>query len=186
MRHQLCALVKLLGETTVLCNIRKRCPCVDKSVNLQENDKINVVVGSSNPEDPFQARTVKDGIDFRFDGVNELRIDIRYHQYVYEPSVSSCPSQYLRRVIQRLDPTRDASDSGFGILSNSTSGESEQSEPTITLGSEFEYGVGRLYCVIGIDRAASQVTAECRYPSNGANVTLPLVYVVEAIRNRLE
>jgi hypothetical protein len=175
-RHQLCALVKLLGET-VLCNIRKRCPHVDRSVKLQENDKINVVVGSCNQEDPFQARTVKDGIDFRFDGVSELRIDIRYRQYVYEPMVRSCPSQYLRHVIQRLDP-RDAA---------STSGESDiPAEPTITVGSEFEYGVGRLYHVIRIDRAASQVTAECRYPSNGANVTLPLVHVVEAIRNRLE
>jgi hypothetical protein len=35
-RHQLCALVKLLGET-VLCNIQKRRPRVDKSVKLQEN-----------------------------------------------------------------------------------------------------------------------------------------------------
>lgn len=77
MRQQLCALVKLLGET-VLCNIRKRRPRVNKSVKLQENDKINVVMGSCNPEDPFKARTVKDGIDFRFDGVNELRFDIRY------------------------------------------------------------------------------------------------------------
>jgi len=88
-------------------------------------------------------------------------------------------------VIQQLDP-RDAGDSGFCILSNSTSGKSEQSEPTITLGSEFEYGVGQLNCVIGIDRAASQATAECRYPSSGANVTLPLVHVVEDIQNRLE
>jgi hypothetical protein len=170
-RHQLCALVKLLGET-VLCNIRKRRPRVDRSVMLQENDKINVVVGSCNQEDPFQARTVKDGIDFRFDEVSELQIDIRYRQYVNEPMVRSCPSQYLRHVIQRLDP-RDAA---------STSGESDiPAEPTITLGSEFKCGVGRLYHVIRIDRAASQVTAECRYPSNGANVTLPLVHVVEAI-----
>ena len=183
-RHQLCALVKLLGET-VMCNIQKRCPRVDKSIKLQENDKINVVVGSCNQEDPFQAQTVKDGIDFRFDGVNELWIDIRYHQYVYEASVSSCPSQYLRHVIQQLDP-RDASNSGISI-SNFTSVESEQSEPTITLGSEFKHGVGQLYRVIGIDQAASQVvTAECRCPSNGANVTLPLVHVVEVIRNRLE
>lgn len=163
----------------MLCNIRKRRPRVDKSVKLQENDKINVVVGSCNPEDPFQARTVKDGIDLRFDGVNELRIAIRYRQYVYEPTVNSCPSHYLRRVIQRLDP-RDAADSGFAGESD------EQPEPTVTLGSEFEYGEARLYRVISIDRAASRVTAECRYPSNGAPVTLPLVHVVEAIRNRLE
>ena len=175
-RGQLVALVNLFGET-VLCNVRKRRPRVDRSAMLMENDKVNVVVGSCNPEYPFQARSVKDGIDFRFDGVSELRIDVRYRQYVYEPMVMLCPSQYLRRVIQRLDP-RD------GV---STSDNSEiPADPTVTLGSEFEYGDGRLYKVIRIDRAASQVTAECRYPLNGPNITLPLVVVVEAIRNRLE
>jgi hypothetical protein len=99
-RRQLCALVELFGET-VLCNMRKRrSPSVDTSVKLLENDKLNVVVGCLHQEDPYKARTAKDGIDLRFDGVNELRIDIRYRQYVYEPSLSLCPSQYLRRVIQ--------------------------------------------------------------------------------------
>jgi hypothetical protein len=179
--RQLCALVELFGET-VLCNIRKRRPRVDTSVKILENDKLNVVVGSRYQEDPFKVRTVKDGIDLRFDGVNELRIDIRYRQYVYEPSISRCPSQYLRRVIQRLDPRGCNSDNAIVI---STSVSEYVSEPTIALGSEFEDG-GRLYCVIGIDHAESRVTAECRYPPGGGNVTVPLVLVVESIRNRLE
>ena len=176
-RSQLCALVGLFGET-VLCNIRKRHPCMDQSVKLLKNDKLNVVVGSRHQEDPFKARMVNDGIDFTFDGVNELRIDIRYCQYVYECSVSRCPSQYLRRVIQRLDPRDGNSDNAMYALES-------ESEPTIALGSEFEDG-GQLYFVISIDRVASQVTAECRYPVGLGNMTFPLVHVVESIKNRLE
>jgi hypothetical protein len=181
-RSQLCALVELFGET-VLCNIRKQCPRVDTSVKLLENDKLDVVVGSHHQEDPFRDLMVKDGIDLRFDGVNELQIDIRYRQYIYEPSVSRCPSQYLRCVIQRLDPRDGKSDNAIGGISTSFS--ESVLEPTIALGSEFEHG-GRLYCVIGIDRAASRVTAECRYPAGGGNVTFPLVLAVNSIRNRLE
>jgi hypothetical protein len=125
---------------------------------------------------------VNDGIDFRFDGVNELRIDIWYRQYVYEPSVSWCPSQYLRRVIQRLDLRDGKSDNAMGT---STSASESESEPTIALGSEFEDG-DQLYCVISIDRVASQVTEECRYPASSGNMTFPLVHVVESIKNRLE
>jgi hypothetical protein len=147
-------------------------------VKLLKNDKLNVVVGSQYQEDPFKARTVKDGIDFRFDGVNELRIDIRYRQYVYEPSVTRCPSQYLRRVIQRLDPRDGRSD-------NATYASESGSEPTIALGSKFEDG-GRLYFVISIDQVASKVTAECRYPAGSGNMTFPLVHVVASIKNRLE
>ena len=128
--RQLCALVELFGET-VLCNIRKQWPRVDTSVKIVENDKLNVVVGSRCQEDPFKYRTVKDGIDFRFDGVNNLRIDVRYRQYVYEPSISRCPSQYLRGVIQRLDPRDSNSDN---VIVTSTPAVSElQSEPTIAL-----------------------------------------------------
>jgi hypothetical protein len=97
-RSQLCALVEVLGET-VLCNIWKQRPCVDKSVKLLEI--CNVVVGSQHQEDPFKAWTVEDAIDFRFDGVNEFWIiDIRYLQNFYKPSISRCPSQYLRCVIE--------------------------------------------------------------------------------------
>jgi hypothetical protein len=81
-----------------------------------------------------------------------------------------------------MDPRDSKSDDGIDI---STSESESESEPTIALGSKFEDG-GRLYCVIGIDQAASRVTAECRYPSGGGNVTFPLVHVVESIRNRLE
>jgi hypothetical protein len=106
-------------------------------VKLLENDKFNVVVGSQHQEDPFKVWTVRDGIDFRFDGVNELRIDIRYHQYVYEPSVSGCSSQYLRRVIQQLDPRDSKSDNPMGT---SSSFSESKSETAIVLGSEFEDG----------------------------------------------
>ena len=182
-KRQLCALVELFGETA-LCNIRKRFPRLDKSVKLLQNDKLNVVVGCRQQEDPFKARTAKDGIDFTFDGVNELRIDIRYRQYIYEPSVSLCPSQYLRRVIQRLDPRDGESDIDISSSSGSESESESESDPTASLGSEFDYGEG-VYCVIGIDRAASQVTSKCTYPLGGGNVTLSLAIVMHAIRDRL-
>jgi hypothetical protein len=156
--------VELFGET-VLCNIRKQRPR-----DLAAKKTL------------FVYCTVNDGIDFRFDGVNNLRIDVCYRQYVYEPSISRCPSQYLRGVIQRLDP-RDANSDNVIVASTPVS--ESQSEPMIALGSELEDG-GRLYCVIGIDHVASQITAECRYPTGGDNVTVPLVLVVESIRNRLK
>jgi hypothetical protein len=174
-RSQLCALVEVFGET-VLCNIWKQCPRIDKSVKLLENDKFNVVVGSQHQEDPFKARMVKDGIDFRFDAVNELRIDIQYHQYVYEPSVCGCPSQYLQRVIQRLDPSDSKSDNAMGT---STSFSESKSEPAIVMGSEFEDG-DQLDCVISIDCVASLVTPECKYSTGGGNMTFLLFHVVES------
>jgi hypothetical protein len=123
-RRQLCALVELFGET-VLCNIqnvsKKRRPHLDKSVKLLQNDRLNVVIGCRHQEDPFKARTTKDGIDFMFDGVNELRIDIRYRQYIYEPSISLCPSQSLRRVIRRRDPRNGESDIDISSSSGSES-----------------------------------------------------------------
>jgi hypothetical protein len=113
-----------------------------------------------------------------------LRIDIRYRQYVYEPSVSLCPYRYLRRVIRRRDPRNGESDIDISSSSGSESESESESEPSVSLGSEFDYGEG-VYCVVGIDRAASQVTSKCTYPLGGGNVTLSLDNVMQAIRDRL-
>jgi hypothetical protein len=85
-------------------------------------------------------------------------------------------------VIQQLDPRDSKSDN---VMGTSTSFSESKSEPAIVLGSEFE-DEDQLYCVISIDCVASLVTAECKYPTGGGNMTFLLVHVVESIKNRLE
>jgi hypothetical protein len=70
-------------------------------------------------------------------------------------------------------------------MGTSTSASKSELEPTNALGSKFEDG-GQLYCVNSINQVASQVIAECRYPTFSGNMTFPLVHVVESIKNRLD
>jgi hypothetical protein len=76
---------------------------------LAMNDILNVIEGSTKCEDPFWYRPCCCGIDFWFNGSDELRFSVRYVRYQYKTAVhgNGVPidgQAALKRLIMRADP----------------------------------------------------------------------------------
>jgi hypothetical protein len=94
----------VFGES-VIAGLRCRLPKVASPKILHQNDIINVVCGSLGKEEPFNSRTVHDGIDLEFDSTSELFITVRYQRYAYTtPNVLSGCDPLLSSLIHRRNP----------------------------------------------------------------------------------
>ena len=121
---ELCIFCGLLGECALI-GVRKPRPKLNDSREILENDGVNVVVGSHNRPPDFKRHTVKNGVDFEYDGVN-LRVVIRYTTYFLKVhpatgEVRMCPSARLVRILRREDtrstyPVPDDSDLASDLL----------------------------------------------------------------------
>ena len=109
---QLCLLRSIFGDT-VTCGVRRRRPKVGTSKYLQENDNLSFVVGYNETEVPFVKRTVRTGVDLRYDQRN-LTVAIRYEKYQYtvdeQGKSKSCPSAHLASTIDDVAACADDSD----------------------------------------------------------------------------
>ena len=182
--HHLCG---LLGESS-LTGVRKRRPAVSGNVTrdtLAVNDILNVIEGSTKREDPFRYRTCCCGIDFRFNGADELRFSVRYVRYQYKTAVrgNGVPidgQAALKRLIMRADPGGNEYD-GMTIT-NGSNCDSDDSEVIVDTAAQFEHD-GRLYSVISVTN--SEVDAECVFPPEHCGTIasgLDLDVVREAIK----
>jgi hypothetical protein len=160
---QLKCLSSVLGELITM-EVRKRRPKYGYVESLHENDVINIVAGSEEPEIPFRHRTDKQGIDFIYDGQNRVRIRMRYERFQYKLPLLT-PSVILTRGIQRKSPlgadeSADSSDEEDG---------DDSIHPTLVEGSvtkigrEFQFSA-RLYQVGTINLRCSTVAAKVVWP----------------------
>jgi len=161
----------LLGEMS-LYEVRKRKPAVISPDRLQENDSLNVIIGSEHREEQFIMRTGETGVDFLFDKVQTLRIFVRYKRYQYRLSTGTqmpinCPDEKLASIIQRLP-------------SNINSGENEDEALRVVIdGSEFEIddAVFRVKMINKLARTALciSVDEEAVEATFGFRVIAPLI-----------
>ena len=161
----------LLGEMS-LYEVRKRKPAVISPDRLQENDSLNVIIGSEHREEQFIMRTGETGVDFLFDKVQTLRIFVRYKRYQYRLSTGTqmpinCPDEKLASIIQRLPR-------------NINSGENEDEALRVVVdGSEFEIddAVFRVKMINKLARTALciSVDEEAVEATFGFRVIAPLI-----------
>ena len=107
-----------------LYEVRKRKPAVISPEKLQENDSLNVIIGSNYREEQFVRRTSEGGVDFLYDKVQTLRIFVRYRRYQYRVSTETnrpinCPAEKLARIIERLPSNVNATESEDGAAAAS-------------------------------------------------------------------
>jgi hypothetical protein len=140
----------LVGDMS-LYEVRKRKPAVISPEKLQENDSLNVIIGSNFREERFVRRTSEGGVDFLYDKVQTLRIFVRYRRYQYRVSTETnrpinCPDEKLARIIERLPSNVNATESEDGAAA------------VVVAGSEFEIDEA-VFRVKMVDKAAK--TALC-------------------------
>ena len=100
--HGFCS---VFGESSC-AGQRCQLPRIASPKSLWQNDIVNVVCGSDVCEAPFDARTVRDGIDLEFDGGGELFITVRYRQFAYTANSlhSADCDELLSSLIRRCNP----------------------------------------------------------------------------------
>jgi hypothetical protein len=159
--EELRVLSTVLGELITM-EVRKRRPKYKVVESLHLNDIINVVAGSEAREEPFVFRTVKQGIDFIFDGI-QVRIKIRYQRFQYAlPLATRSPSTLLSRGIERkrLLAAGESDSSDDEVLVANL-----PPEIVAKVGREFEFS-GRVYQVQSINKVARTVAAKVMWPVN--------------------
>ena len=144
----------LLGDMS-LYEVRKRKPAAVSPERLQENDSLNVIIGSDHREEQFISRTSEAGVDFLYDRVQTLRIFVRYRRYQYRLSTETqkpkdCPDEKLARIIERLPTNTNAA--------ISDSDDEDDEAVVVMVGSEFEID-GAVFRIIMVDKLAR--TALC-------------------------
>ena len=105
----------LVGDMS-LYEVRKRKPAVISPEKLQENDSLNVIIGSDHREERFLSKTGEAGVDFLYDKVQTLRIFVRYRRYQYRLSTETqmpidCPDEKLATIIERLPSNMNSAES---------------------------------------------------------------------------
>jgi len=161
---ELRCLSTVLGEL-VTVEVRKRRPKYGVVESLHLNDVMNVVAGSEVREEPFRIRTAKQGIDFIHDGVNRVRIRLRYQRYQRSSvSLAGCPSTILVRAIERKSLL-------VGPREGESSDEDDDDEVAVVvaLARQFDHQ-GRVFEVYGIDLEARKVTAIVVWPVNVTSI----------------
>ena len=123
----------LVGDMS-LYEVRKRKPAVISPQKLQENDSLNVIIGSEHREEQFLSKTNAAGVHFFYDKVQTLRIFVRYRRYQYRLSTETqmpinCPDEKLARIIERLPSNMNSAES---------QDEADEFVRVVLDGSEFE------------------------------------------------
>ncbi len=171
------ALCKGLVGDMALYEVRKRRPAVISPEKLQENDSLNVIIGSEHREEHFYARTQVPGVDFLYDNLQTLRIFVRYKRYQYRLSTGTqkpinCPSEKLKRIIERLPSNVNAAPESEDEAIN-----------VVVVSSEFEVG-NEVFRVEKVDKAAK--TALCSTLGNGREATFDFQEIASLIIERME
>ncbi len=97
---ELQGLCNILGEATTV-GVKKARPPVEESRNrmtLIDGDILNVVLGSQSKEEPYRHRTTWTGVDFRFNGRDEMHFTIWYIKDVYDPDKKGIPKDSFAKV----------------------------------------------------------------------------------------
>jgi hypothetical protein len=166
----------LVGDMS-LYEVRKRKPAVISPEKLQENDSLNVIIGSDYREEQFVRRTSEGGVDFLYDKVQTLRIFVRYRRYQYRVSTETqmpinCPDEKLARIIERLPSNVNATES------------EDQAARVVVYGSEFEYDEA-VFRVKIVDKAAR--TALCISVDEGSvEATFNFRHIAPLIIERMQ
>lgn len=157
--RQLCT---ILGESAT-AGQRCRLPRVSSPKTLWQNDIINAVFGSNEHEPIFNARTIRDGIDFEFDGSSELFITIRYRRYAYRADLQDCDPLLASLICHGRLADSAEGDEDYVLSIDEDNADAEYSSITIMSGSEFADDVnGFLYRVTRMD--STSVYAKCFFP----------------------
>ena len=120
----------LIGDMS-LYEVRKRKPAVISPEKLQENDSLNVIIGSNYREEQFVRRTSEGGVNFLCDKVQTLMIFFRHRGHQHQVSTETkrpinCPDEKRARIIERLPSNVNATES------------EDEAAAVVVDGSEFE------------------------------------------------
>jgi len=132
---------------------------------------MSVICGSDLAESVFNPTTNKDGIDFEFDGFNELFIRVRYRRIPFGMRNSEDINRVdplLSRLICRQNPYFP---SVFALeqVAEVVAHESNNAEllSIVVEGSEFEFE-DKIFRVTRIDFQTNHVLANCVYPRHAS------------------
>ena len=189
-KAHLYAFCSVFGEASC-AGQRCRLPRTGFPKSLWQNDIVNVVRGSDECEAPFNARTVRDGIDLEFDGGGELFITVRYRRFAYTANSIHSPEdcdELLSSLIHRRNPAlflweRNDDDQ----LMEEEAPDATTITSTIVSGSEFQDDDnGCLYRVVATN--STHVVAVCCYPvkNNDAFFGIRKSFEIERAKTLIE